>query len=448
MSDSAFSRDPGFSRRKFLGGVGALVLGGLGVSACGSDGGSGASAKGGTTNLDFVVWTYSVETVKDNVSKWMSSNSGVNVRLQDYGWDQYHDTMVQRLSSKTPTDVLYNNGSWLAEFASAGWVVPIEDYIDFDKYRPDIVPYALEGLTYQDKAYGLPYYADIASFMWNPTVAKKYGVDRAPTSWDEVADMATTMKSKGLSSPILWEFSQTNPSSLDEFIAMSMSRGGEVFDDQMNPTIEDPNSPAFKHAEFMAATVKNKLATMSPAELDAVKAMNTGQHAFTCMYNYNLAALNNKGTSPLAGQFELAMMPGETKSTLGYLRFYSLSKMAVDRGGDVAKKAATFIESMGGAPGGDYAVAKRWAVERGLGFGILPLFDDPEVKQAFGTWVDVDVLREQQKLAKVKREAKWTGIWGNTMLLQLSKAFAGEITVAQAMKTAADKARELKQQFA
>jgi len=202
-------------------------------------------------------------------------------------------TMVQRLATSTPTDVLYNNGSWLAEFVAAGWVVPVSKYLDFEKYRDKIIPYALSGLTFNNEAYGLPYYADIASFIWNPTVAKQYGVDRGPTSWDEVMEMSVSMQKKGLRSPILWEFSQVNPSSLDEFIAMSMSRGDEVFDADMNPIFEDPNSPAFQQAQFMADTIKQELAATSPAENDAVRYMNSGQHVFTCMYNYNLAAMNN-----------------------------------------------------------------------------------------------------------------------------------------------------------
>ena len=43
-------------------------------------------------------------------------------------------------------------------------------------------------------------------------------------------------------------------------------------------------------------------------------------------------------------------------------------------------------------------------------------------------------MKKQQELAQTKHEANWTGIWGNTMLLELSKAFAGQETVAEAMK--------------
>jgi len=430
------------SRREFLRYSGLVGAGGLAALYVGRS----PAFAGDAVDLDFAVWTYAVDEVEANVKAWQDANAGMSVKLQDYPWDTYKATMVQRLATSTPTDVLYNNGSWLAEFVAAGWVVPVSKYLDFEKYRDKIIPYALSGLTFNNEPYGLPYYADIASFIWNPTVAKQYGVDRAPTSWDEVMEMSLSMQKKGLRSPILWEFSQVNPSSLDEFIAMSMSRGDEVFDADMNPIFEDPNSPAFQQAQFMADTIKQELAATSPAENDAVRSMNSGQHVFTCMYNYNLAAMNNKG-QPLAGQFELLKMPGSKGATLGYVRFYSITSMAAARGDAVAAAAGKFVEAMGGAPDGTFNVPKKWAINRGLGFGVRPLFDDPDVVQAFSSWVNVPMLKEQQELAQTKREAKWTGIWGDTMLRELSKAFAGEVSVAEAMKASADKARELKQQY-
>ncbi|HET7678205.1 MAG TPA: extracellular solute-binding protein [Candidatus Limnocylindrales bacterium] len=422
-----------------------------GASPGGSPGGSPGTTPGGgpsgATALDFVVWSYSVETILDNIKQWEATNKDITVKLTDYPWNAYHETMVQRFSSNTSTDVLYNGGDWLPEFAKAGWVVPIEDQLDFAKYRDQIVGYALSDMTYEGKVYGLPYYADIVSFIWNPTVAKKHGVDRAPGTWEELGEMATTMQGKGLAKPIIWEFAQTLPTSLETFTAMVMGRGGELFDEQFQPIFEDPSSPGYQQLTFMAESVKKGYAVISPHETEVAKAMNTGQHAFTVLYNYNLAALNNKGTSPLAGQFELAMMPGSTHETLGFCKFYNMTKMAVDRGPDVAKATARFIEAFGGAPDGQYTVAKRWAVEKGLGFGQLPLFDDADVQKSFATWVDVAKLKEQEKIARGKRQTVWTGIWGEQMRTEMGKALAGEASVADALKAAADKARELKQQY-
>ncbi len=59
--------------------------------------------------------------------------------------------------------------------------------------------------------------------------------------------------------------------------------------------------------------------------------MNTGKHAFTIVYTYVLAALNDAATQPLAGQFALAPMPGETHATLGFAKSYVVTaKTAAD----------------------------------------------------------------------------------------------------------------------
>ena len=117
--------------------------------------------------------------------------------------------------------------------------------------------------------------------------------------------------------------------------------------------------------------------------------MNTGKHAFTIVFNYVLAAMNNAADQPLAGEFAMAPMPGEAHATLGFAKFYAITAQAAE---DPVRRDAAwkFIEYMGG---GDYQVAKRWAVEKGLGFAALPLFDDPDVQEAWSAWIDMDSLQ-------------------------------------------------------
>src|SRR5205085_620034 len=63
-------------------------------------------------------------------------------------------------------------------------------------------------------------------------------------------------------------------------------------------------------------------------ESKIVPSMNAGKNAFSILYNYNLAALNNAAEQPLAGQFALAPMPGDTHATLGFTKFYAITAQA------------------------------------------------------------------------------------------------------------------------
>jgi len=148
------------SRRGFLQGAVALGLSASGavalLEAC-TSGTQGTSA----ADLTFVVWSYGVETIKDNIKKLEAKVSGLHVNFQDFAWTNYHDTMVARFAAKTPTDVCYGSDHWLSEWAAAGWLSPLEQkYPNLNAYTSDYFPYVIQGMTYQGKNYGIPYYAD------------------------------------------------------------------------------------------------------------------------------------------------------------------------------------------------------------------------------------------------------------------------------------------------
>ncbi len=438
------------SRRDFLKmlGVGTVGLSGA-VGARGLPFGPiRARSLADTINLDFVVWSYSVDTIQDNIKQFQQKYPNIQVTLSDIPWNNYRETMINRLGSNTATDVMYTGGDWLPEWAKAGWLVPLEDYFPKVKeYLPKIAPYAVKDMTYNGKVYGMPYYADTTSFLYNAKILKDNGIDKPPTTWEEVADQAKALQKKGMESPFLLEMAQDLPTTLEDFTAMVFGRGGELLDENMDPILDKPDGAAFKQAEWLAQGVKDKTVMILPHETDIVKALNTGKYVFTVLYNYNLAELNNKATSPLAGQFKLAIMPGGSGETYGFAKFYSMTKMAADRGKDVQDACWKYIEYSGGETDGKFAIAKRWAVEKGLGFGQLPLFDDPDVKKSFSEWVDVDVLKQQVSHARARRQPAWYGGWAEFARLQLIRAVNGEVPVADAFGAAAARARELKQQF-
>ena len=453
MGDKSY--DPGrsreeWTRREFLklAGAGAAyaALGGAGVLSLPRTVLAGPKV----INLSFTVWSYSIDTIQDNINKFQGAyNGAITVKLNDVPWPQYHETMVNRLSSKTALHVLYNGGDWLPEFARAGWVVPLEDYLPRARtyYAPKIVGYALQDMTYNGKMYGLPYYADITTFQYNAKLLKDKGVAHPPTTWEELTDQAKFLRGRGIESPMAFEFAVGLPTTYDNFTAMMFGRGGEWFDKDLNPIFDQPNSAARQQLTWLADMVKQKLATVLPHETDVVKAMNTGKHVYTVLWNYNLADANNAAVHPLAGQFKAALMPGSTHETQGQCKFYNLTRYAVDQGQETVDGALKFIEYFGGEYKGQYAIAKRWAVEKGLGFGQLPLFEDADVKKSFGQWIDFDMFKLQASKARARRHAVWEGIFGEFARVQLVRAISGEAPVDETIGAMAQKVKELRAQF-
>jgi multiple sugar transport system substrate-binding protein len=283
--------------------------------------------------------------------------------------------------------------------------------------------------------------------MYNQRILEEAGIAAPPTTWEEVTEQSLQLKEGGMAQPFVYEFSNTLPNVIEAFASMVFGRGGELIDEELNPLWTDPESPAAQQFTWLVnAKTQDDILTIMDHETTIVPAMNTGQHAFTVMFNYNLASLNNAATSELAGEFALALMPGETHECYGFAKMYNMTQMAVDRGDTVIADCGNFIQYFGGEVDGVFQVAKRWAVDQGLGFAQIPLTEDPEVIEAFSKWVDVDLWREQLALARARRQAVWYGIFAETFNPLLGQALNGEITAEEALASAADEWNSLKEQ--
>jgi multiple sugar transport system substrate-binding protein len=396
--------------------------------------------------LEFVVWNYSLETIQDNIAKFEAENPGIKVNVTDYAWQDYNDSLVLRIRSDTPTDVIYGGQDWLPAWGAAGFIAPLESVAPegaVDELVADIAGFALTDVTYDGKVYGLPYYSDTISFIYNKKILEDHGIP-VPATWEEVTAAAEKLKAAGMDKPIIYEYDQELPNFYDAFVAQAYGRGAELFDADLNPLFADPENGAYKQLEWLADAWSKDLVQPDPHETTIITAMNTGNHAFTIVFTYVLAALNDAATQPLAGQFALAPMPGETHSTLGFAKSYVVTANAA---ADPERAAAAwrFVDFMAGKP---YGVAKRWAVEKGLGFGQMPLFEDQDVIAAWGKWADVEVLGQQAAIAKAGTYTEYSSVWSAYFRPLLAQAMVGEVPVDDVMQAGAQRWNELKEQFA
>jgi len=404
-------------------------------------------------NLNFVVWSYSIETIQDNINLFQEAYPGVSVSLSDFGWFDYHDIMATRFASGTPTELAYSSDHWLQEWVAAGWIVPLNDYCPaLVESADEFAPYAVDGMTVDGNLYGVPYYADLVTFMYNSELAAQAGIDGPPATWEELTEQALQIKEAGIADfPINIPLKKDDPWSSEIFYSMVYSRGGSLFDEENNPVFNQPGSEAEQVLQWLYDAI-NVHGVMDPAVLevgepDVVKTMGAGENLYTVLAKYNLAELNG-GAHDQAGNFQLALMPGETHSTVGFVRFYALTRDAVAAGQSTIDAGCNFLNYFGGATDGEYLVVRRWALEKGLGFAQLPLYDDPEVAEAINAWGDVELEREQAQLARVKEGlTPWWGAWDIYLRGQIHEAILGTVTPQEALQNVADEWEELRSDF-
>src|SRR5919108_260592 len=318
---------------------------------------------GGPVHLNFMVWSYGVDTIQDNIKKFQASNSNITVSLADTSWFNYHDTMATKFSGGGAPDVAYSSDHWLREWVSAGWIVPIDQYCpSLASYKSEWAPYATQGMTLNNHIYGLPYYADLVIFMYNDKLLKQAGFNNPPATWDELTQQAQAIKAKGISQyPIDIPMKKDDPWTIEIFYSMVYGRGGHMFDGSTNPVFGQSGSPAEQTLSWLRSAYASKLldpAVFESAEPDVVKTMGEGQHVFTVLAKYNLAELN-QGQHAQKGNFKMALMPGDKHSTVGFVRFYSLTKATVNRGQAAIDASCNFLQYFGGKTNGQYTVVKR-----------------------------------------------------------------------------------------
>lgn len=436
--------------------VACLLLCGFLLWATGKQEGGAARVEAAKpVELNLVAWSYSVETVQSNLEKFQRDNPNVKVNYSDVSWFNFHDVMATRFTTKTPTDVVYNTDEFLEEWFSAGWIVPLEDYYpqakDYKKYFPQ---YVTDAMSYDKKLFGLPYFADIFIFIYNEDMLKKAGFAGPPTTWEEVTKQSQTLKQTGLSSyPLAMQFAQKEGWSTMTVTSMVYSlKNGSLFNDDLEPVFSKAGSAAENIMKWISGSFQ-EIKIMDPnslqmAEIDVVKALSAGKNAFTILVKYNLAELNNPAASQLAGKFKMGLMPGETHETVGTARFYSLTKMAVDRGKVVSDASWKLIEFLGGMTGGEAYVVRRWVLEKGLGVSYLPMYDDAEVIASIEKWGNVKLEKEQALLARIKEGmTPFYPAWDVFTRAEMHKAWMGQVSAQDALKASANKWNDLKKAY-
>ena len=406
-----------------------------------------------TVDLKFQVWSYSVPTIQSNIKRFEALHPDVNIQLSDTSWFDYHDVLATKFTGGDAPDIAYSSDHWLREWVATKWIAPLDQYFpQFKKYQSEWAPYAREGMTLNGHLYGLPYYADLIDFLYNANQVKKAGFSGAPKTWDDVKKISLTLKRKGIVQyPLNIPLKKDDPWLIEIFYSMVYGNGGHMFDQNDNPVFDRAGSPAEKTLQWLQdAMTKWKIlnpAGPESAEPDVVKTMGAGRSAFTVLAKYNLAELN-LGQHKEAGHFKLALMPGKTHSTVGFVRFYALTTHGAGRGSDVVKNAGDFLQYFGGKTGGQYTVEKRWALEKGLGFANLPLYNDPQVKKSINKWGSVALERSQAKLAHVKEGlTKFWGVWDISAREELDKAILGQESPSKALKNMANRWKQLKKQY-
>lgn len=350
------------------------------------------------------------------------------------------------------TDVLVTRDDDRAGFAQAGFIRTINDEEGVQALTEDMYPGNLAAMGDEGDLYGLPYYTDFHTLMYNNTLLTQAGFDAPPATLAELADVCVEIKNQGISDyPIgLWINQESNFKEI--MYSLVYGSKGEWFDDNLEPICDQPGSVVEEIIAWTVAAI-NDLEIMDRANLEMADGdvdliFMAGHSVFQSANRYDLRRFNDPEQTEVAvaGErvFRAMLMPGFEGAGQGavtWTRQYTINSTATDQ------EAAFRLQYFAGGKNaeGDFWTAKQWHSRFGLGFAYQSLASDPDIVEAENTWGDPELFA-QQKATAVPRKglgAAWYSEWDNFMQAEWHKAMLGQSSPSDATKAMADKWREL-----
>lgn len=207
--------------------------------------------------------------------------------------------------SDTSRDIYLLNSHWLAEFATPGWLLPLDDYLQIAGLTPQLfLPPTIEASTIGGQLLALPWTADAGLLYYRQDL-----IDEVPGTWPDLQRTAAQVTGpQGPPYGFVWQGAayETLTCNTLEFV---WAFGGRVLDDGGRAAFDTPETrAALQQMETLVAggLVAPEAATYR--ESAALAAFANGETAMMRNWFYAWDRLNAPGAS-LAGRVAIAPLP-------------------------------------------------------------------------------------------------------------------------------------------
>lgn len=200
--------------------------------------GSGSAFAG-----DILWWTpnWGEPRARELAAKFEAANPGIKVNLEITVSDGLPARIQTALVSGSPPDLIEAQHGWVAPYAQAGLVLPLDDVL---QDKDDYIPAALDYDMWDGKLWGIPYRIETHGVIYNRGKFKDAGLDpdKPPQTWPELVDAA-----KKLTSGEQFGFAITGGGEFGNTVFRSlpfiwMNGGSIISDDMTTATVNSPEA--------------------------------------------------------------------------------------------------------------------------------------------------------------------------------------------------------------
>lgn len=205
----------------------------------GNETGSGeesGSEEGGET-IKLAVGSDRVDFYRGIADKFEEENPGKTVEIIEIvqGSDMYTKITMMMQSPETSPDLITEDGFMIMSDAKAGYLEPLDDFMNEWEDAPQFDETVLEGGKGEDGVqYGVPFSTDVQCLWYDKTLMEEAGVPVPfePKTWDDIVDAGVKLKEIGVEVPLFIYASKATPeeTSMRTFQEFYSGTGGELYD--------------------------------------------------------------------------------------------------------------------------------------------------------------------------------------------------------------------------
>ncbi len=366
--------------------------------------------------------TPGTQTIVDDFNKKYEGKIKVKFIELPSDTGKQHDQYVTSFSAGgTEYDVFDGDVIWPAEFANAGYSLPLDQYVQRDGVNlDDYMSGPVAASTFKGKLWAMPKFIDAGMFFYRKDI-----VPSAPATWEDVITQAKANKGKeGTKFGYVAQGKQYEGLVCNavEFIS---AYGGAVVDGDGNITINSPETikglTVMKEI-FSSDFIPNNMTTFQEPESDT--AFIEGQSVFIRNWPYQWAESSDASKSKVVGKVAVAALPkGDKRSAAclgGWLAMINKNTKHPD-------EAWEFLKFVAGPEG-----QKITAIKGGSAPTIISLYQDPDIQKANPFWSDPQFV-EAVKAAVPRPVSPIYPKLSEIMQIEISKALTGQETVEAAV---------------
>jgi ABC-type glycerol-3-phosphate transport system substrate-binding protein len=238
----------------------------------------------------------------------------VEIRVTPDAADQRHQLYVQWLNARADApDVLQLDVIWTAEFAAAGWILPLDR---FDPPADSFFPASIAANSWQGRLFALPWFVDVGMLYWRTDLMP--GPPATMAALFERARAAADSVEYGF----VWQGARYE-GLVTVFVEFLAAYGGRIMDDAGAIVVDDEAAVQALTAlrEAIHTTHISPASVLTWQEEQTRFAFQNGGAAFMRNWPYAYALMDDSAQSEVAGRFAVAAMPaapgGRPAATLG-----------------------------------------------------------------------------------------------------------------------------------